>query len=138
MSSMLKLWHFYCLLSVVLVFYQFVEESYVEFESRWIKLQLLGYWRPGRFPGIAGNAGNHGNDGKFHESHKILNQIWRNINKLCLGKISRQKDIYKNKILWFPGFWICSMAKNKNLKMPKINRKLSKSKEHPVLTFYHY
>ena len=31
--------------------------------------------RPGRFPGIAGNAGNHGNDGKFHESHKILNQI---------------------------------------------------------------
>ena len=93
MSSMLKLWHFYCLLSVVLVFYQFVEESYVEFESRWIKLQLLGYWRPGRFPGIAGNAGNHGNDGKFHESHKILNQIWRNINKLCLGKISRQKDV---------------------------------------------
>ena len=31
--------------------------------------------RPGRFPGIAGNAGNQGNDGKFHESHKVLNQI---------------------------------------------------------------
>ena len=30
---------------------------------------------PGRFPKIAGNAGNHRNDGKFHESHKILNQI---------------------------------------------------------------
>ena len=48
---------------------------------------------PGRFPGIAGNAGNHGNDGKFHESHKILNQIYRNVNKLCLGKISRQKEV---------------------------------------------
>ena len=31
--------------------------------------------RPGRVPGIARNAGNHGNDEKFHESHKILNQI---------------------------------------------------------------
>ena len=30
---------------------------------------------PDRFPGIVGNAGNHGNDGKFHESHKVLNQI---------------------------------------------------------------
>ena len=30
---------------------------------------------PRRFPGIVGNAGNHENDGKFHESHKILNQI---------------------------------------------------------------
>ena len=48
---------------------------------------------PGRFPGIAGNTGNHRNDGKFHESHKILNQIYRNINKLCLGKISRQKAV---------------------------------------------
>ena len=48
---------------------------------------------PGRFPGIAGNARNHRNDGKFHESHKILNQIQRNINKLCLGKILRQKAV---------------------------------------------
>ena len=48
---------------------------------------------PGRFPGIAGNAGIHGNDGKFHESHKILNQISTNINELCLGKISRQKAV---------------------------------------------
>ena len=31
--------------------------------------------RPGRFPRIAWNAGNHENDRKFHESHKILNQI---------------------------------------------------------------
>ena len=31
--------------------------------------------RPGRLPKIAGNARNHGNEGKFHESHKILNQI---------------------------------------------------------------
>ena len=49
--------------------------------------------RPGRFPGIAGNAGNHGNDGKFHKSHQILNHTKRNINKLCLGKISRQKTV---------------------------------------------
>ena len=34
---------------------------------------------PVRFPGIAGNAAIHGNDGKFHESHKILKQISRNL-----------------------------------------------------------
>ena len=49
--------------------------------------------RPGRFPGIPGSAGNHGNDGKFHKSHQILNQTKRNINKLCLGKISRYKTV---------------------------------------------
>ena len=48
---------------------------------------------PGRVPGITGNTGNHGNDGKFHKSHQILNQIKRNINTLCLGKISRQKTV---------------------------------------------
>ena len=48
-------------------------------------------WR-GRFPGIAGKAGNHGNEGKFHKSYQI-NQIKRNINKLCLRKISRQKVV---------------------------------------------
>ena len=46
---------------------------------------------PGRFPGIAGNDRNHGKDGKFHKSHQKLNQTKRNINKLCLGKISLQK-----------------------------------------------
>ena len=30
------------------------------------------------------------------------------------------------------------MAKNKNPEMPEINRNLSKSKEHPVLTVYRY
>ena len=44
-------------------------------------------------PGIAGNPGNHRNDRKIHERHKILNQISRNINKLCMGKISRQKAV---------------------------------------------
>ena len=32
----------------------------------------------------------------------------------------------------------CSMAKSENPEMPEINRNLSKSKKHPVLTFYHY
>ena len=48
---------------------------------------------PGRFPRIAGNAGNHGKDEKFHKSDQIFNQTKRNINKLCLGKISLQKTL---------------------------------------------
>ena len=48
---------------------------------------------PGRFPGIAGNAGNHRKDGKFYKSDQILNQTKRNINKLCLGKISLEKTL---------------------------------------------
>ena len=60
------------------------------------------YWRsyilrPGRIPRIAGNVGNRRIGGKFHKSHQILNQIQINMNKLCLGKISRQKSS-KNKI----------------------------------------
>ena len=55
--------------------------------------------RPGRFPRIAGNAGNNGKDKKFHKSDQILDQTKRNINKLCLGKISLRKTIKsKNKI----------------------------------------
>ena len=50
----------------------------------------VGYVRPGQFPGIAGN---HGNDGKFHQSHQIPYQTKRNINKLCLGKISHHKTV---------------------------------------------
>ena len=46
---------------------------------------------PGRFPGIAENARNHGNNERFHKSDQTLNQTKRNINKLCLGKISLQK-----------------------------------------------
>ena len=49
--------------------------------------------RPSRFPGIARNVGNHGKDGKFHKSEQIFNQTKRNINKLCLGKISLQKTL---------------------------------------------
>ena len=45
------------------------------------------------FPGIARNAGTHRNDRKFHKSHKLLNQTKRNINKLCLGKISHHKTV---------------------------------------------
>ena len=90
--------------------------------------------RPGQFPR---NAGNHGNDRKFHKSHQILNQIKRNINELCLGKISCQKAV-RIKFLWTLHFWICSMAKNKNPEMPEINRKLSKSKKHTLLMVYCY
>ena len=49
--------------------------------------------RPGRFPGITENAGNLGNDKRFHKSHQIYNQTKRNINKLCLRKISRHKAV---------------------------------------------
>ena len=48
---------------------------------------------PGRFPGIAGNAGNNGKDRKFNKSDQILDQTERNINKLCLGKISLRKTL---------------------------------------------
>ena len=51
------------------------------------------YSGPGRLPGIAGNAGNHGNNRKIHESDQTLNQTKRDINKLCLGKISLQKTV---------------------------------------------
>ena len=33
---------------------------------------------------------------------------------------------------WFPGFRICSMAKNENPEMLEINRKLCNSKKHQV------
>ena len=49
--------------------------------------------RSGQFPTIAGNAGNNGKDGKFHKSDQILDQTKRNINKLCLGKISLRKTL---------------------------------------------
>ena len=81
----------------------------------------------GRFPGIVENAGNHGNDGKFHKSHQILNQTKRNINKLCLGKISLQKTL-RIKLFVDPGFRMSSMGKNENPETPELNRKLSKSR----------
>ena len=49
--------------------------------------------RPGRFPGIAGNARNNGKDGKVNKSDQIPDQTKRNINKLCLGKISLRKTL---------------------------------------------
>ena len=49
--------------------------------------------RPGRFPGMASNSGNHGKDEKLYKSDQMLNQTKRNINKLCLGKISLQKTL---------------------------------------------
>ena len=52
----------------------------------------------------ARNAGSHRMDRKFHKSQQILNQIKRNINKLCLGKISCQKAVRINFT------WICIFA----------------------------
>ena len=46
---------------------------------------------PGRFPQIVANAGNNGKDRKFRKRDQIPNQTKRNINKLCLGKISLEK-----------------------------------------------
>ena len=52
------------------------------------------------------------------------------------GKNLTSKSSKNKKNPWIPHFRICSMAKNENPEMPAINRKLSKSKKHPVLTFY--
>ena len=51
------------------------KEKTIFFLLNQICCYLLKDNQPGRFSEIAGNTGNHGNDGKFHESHKILNQI---------------------------------------------------------------
>ena len=56
----------------------------------------------------------------------------------CLGKISRQKAV---RIKFSVDFGFSSMfyiATNENPEMLETNRKLSKSKKHPVLTFYSY
>ena len=49
--------------------------------------------RPDRFPGMARNSENQGKDEKLYKSDQMLNQTKRNINKLCLGKISLQKTL---------------------------------------------
>ena len=48
---------------------------------------------PGQFPGITRNTRNHRNYRKFYKSDQTLNQTIRDINKLCLGKISLQKTV---------------------------------------------
>ena len=62
---------------------------------RHLRLKILkkNFLRPFRFPGTAGNARNNGNNRKFHKSDQALNQTKRDINKLCLGKISLQKTV---------------------------------------------
>ena len=84
-----------------------------------------------------GNVGNHGNDRKCHKRRQILNQVKRN-NELCLGKNLKPKSS-KNKIFReFRVFKYVLLQKNENLETPEINRKLSKSKKHSVLTVYRY
>ena len=56
-------------------------------------LQKAFELRLSQFPGIAGNSGNNAKDGKFHKSDQILDQTRRNINKLCLGKLSLRKTL---------------------------------------------
>ena len=50
-------------------------------------------FRARSIPAITESAGNQGNDGKFHKRDQTLNQTKRNINKLCLKKISLQKRV---------------------------------------------
>ena len=80
----------------------------------------------GRFSGIAGNAE------KFHKNRQILNQTKRNINKSCLGKISRQKTVRINFPL-IPSSRICSIVKNEN---PENQKKAFYIKKHPEFKVY--
>ena len=57
------------------------------------KIKFMEWSWPGQFARIAGNTGNHGYNRKFHKSDQTLNQTKRDINKLCLGKISLQKTV---------------------------------------------
>ena len=101
-----------------------------------IKLKQRIAWARS-IPQIVGNVGNHGNDRKCHKRRQILNQFKRN-NELRFGKNLKPKSS-KNKI--FRGFRVFKyvlLQKNENLEMPEINRKLSKSKKHSVLTVYCY
>ena len=59
-------------------------------KKKWNKTEKDRKKRPGWFPG---NAGNHENTRKFHESDQTLYQTKRDINKLCLGKISLRKRV---------------------------------------------
>ena len=58
-----------------------------------LKVNKRSTRRPGRFPEIAENAGNHRNNRKIHKSDQTFNQTKRDINELCLGKISLQKTV---------------------------------------------
>ena len=74
--------------------------------------------RPGQFPGIAGN---YGSNRKFHKSDQTLNQTKRDINKLCLGKISLQKTVTM-KLSVDTGFSNVFYSKYENPEMPEINK----------------
>ena len=89
-----------------------------------LKVNKRSTRRPGRFPGIAGNAGNHRNNRKIHKSDQTFNQTKRDINELCLGKISLQKTV-RMKLSVDSVFSNVFMIKNENLEMLEFNRKLS-------------
>ena len=77
------------------------------------------------FGKVIRNAGNHGNDGKFHKCDQILNQAKRNINKLCLAKISLQKAII-TKFSVDSRFLNIPYGKKENPETQEINKELSK------------
>ena len=89
-----------------------------------LKVNKRSARQPGRFPGIAGNAGNHRNNRKIHKSDQTFNETKRDINELCLGKISLQKTV-RMKLSVDSVFSNVFMVKNKNLEMLEFNRKLS-------------
>ena len=90
-------------------------------KKKWNKTEKDRKKRPDWFPGIASNAGNHENTRKFHESDQTLYQTKRDINKLCLWKIS-----LRIKLSVDSGFSYVFYGKNQNPEMPEINRKLPK------------
>ena len=89
-----------------------------------LKVNKRSARRPGRFPGIARNAGNHRNNRKIHKSDQTFNETKRDINELCLGKISLQKTV-RMKLSVDSVFSNVFMIKNENLEMLEFNRKLS-------------
>ena len=105
-----------------------------QFAGEWFFLIFI--WgelnRSGRFTGIPETPELTEMTESFTKVTKYLTKLKKNINKLCLGKISRHKTIRKN-FLWIPGFRMSSMVKNENPETPEINRKLYKSKKHPVI-----
>ena len=89
-------------------------------------------WASRRFPGIAGSAGNQGSYRKFRKSHQILSQIYRNIDKLCLGKKSSKNKIFRRFRVLEYALW----QKTKTWKCRKSTESFLNQKI-PIVNSYH-
>ena len=85
----------------------------------------------------AGNAGNHRKDEKFYKSDQLLNQPKRNINRLCLGKISLQTTL-RIKFSIDSGFSNELYDKKQKPRNTGNQEKTFQIKKHPVLMLYSY